>query len=110
MERVIEQLVARRELDDSAEIPHRYALTQMPHDREVVCDKKVGQTKLLPQILEQVDHLGLDRHIERGYRLVTDDKLRFERECPRDSDTLALAARHLVRVAVGKFRIKAADR
>ena len=72
--------------------------------------KKIGQAKAFAQILEQVDHLRLDRHVERGYRFVADDEFRFERERARDPDPLALPARHLVRVAVGEFRIEAAHR
>src|SRR5262249_58493201 len=39
---------------------------------------------------------------------VTDDEFGIERA--RDPDPLALAARHLVRIAVGKIRTEAADR
>src|SRR5271165_3992221 len=38
MERMVEKLVACRQLDDPAEIHDRNALTQMPHDREVMGD------------------------------------------------------------------------
>ena len=42
---------------------------------------------------EQVQHLGLDRHVERGDRLVQDQHLRLGRERPGDRDPLALPAR-----------------
>ncbi len=47
---------------------------------------------LVLQILEQVDHLTLDRHVERRYGLVADDHARLHRERSRDADALALAA------------------
>src|ERR1700736_6024708 len=50
------------------------------------------------QINQQIDHLGLDRYVERRYRLVADDKARPERQRPRDADALALAAGELVRI------------
>ena len=53
------------------------------------------------QLLEQVDDLRLDRHVQRRHRLVADDELRLERERARDADPLALAARELVRIALG---------
>ena len=69
-------------------------------DREVVRDEEVGELELVLQVDEQVQDLGLDRDVERRDRLVGDDQLRLERERARDADTLALAARELVRVAV----------
>src|SRR5260370_3117119 len=57
-----------------------------------------------------MDDLRLDRDVEGGYGLGADDELGIERERARDSDPLALAARHLVRIAIGKVRIEAADR
>src|SRR5712671_1158308 len=110
VERVVEELVARRQLDDAAEIHDRDALAQMPYDREVVGDEQVGQAEPFAQILEQVDDLGLNRHVERRHGLIADDELRLHRERPRDPDALALAARHLVGVAVGEFRIEPAYR
>ncbi len=59
------------------------------------------------QVLEQVDDLRLDRHVERGHRLVGDDELGVDRERARDADALALAAGELVRVAVGVIRLQA---
>src|SRR5438132_4890427 len=82
----------------------------MAHDRKIVSDEQIGQAEALAQILEQVDHLRLDRHVERRDGLVAHYKFRLERQCPRDPDTLALTAGHLVRITVGEFRIEAADR
>src|SRR5215470_14905823 len=110
MQRVVEQLVAIGQLDDAAEIHHRDTLTEMPYDREIVGDEQVGETEARAQILEQVDDLRLDRHVERGHCLVANDEFGLERERARDPDPLALAARHLVRIAVGKIRAETADR
>ena len=69
-------------------------------DAEVVRDEDVRQVELVLQVVEQVDHLRLDRDVERGDRLVGDDQLRVQRERARDADPLPLSARELVRVAV----------
>src|SRR6195256_6946709 len=50
------------------------------------------------KIDQQIDHLGLDRYVERRYRLVAHDQARPERERPRDADALPLAAGELVRI------------
>jgi hypothetical protein len=53
------------------------------------------------QVLQQVDDLRLDRHVERRHRLVADDQLRAPGQRPGDADALALAAGELVRIALG---------
>ena len=63
-------------------------------------DEEIGQVELGLQVLEQIDDLGLDRDVEGGHGLVTDDQLGIEGEGPGDADTLALAAAELVRVTV----------
>ena len=70
-------------------------------------DEHVGEVELVLQVLEQVDDLGLDRHVERRDRLVGDDQLRAQRERPGDADALALAAGELVRVAVVVLGVEA---
>jgi hypothetical protein len=71
------------------------------HDREVVGDDQVGQPQALLELAEQVEHLRLDRHVERGHRLVRDHQRRLEGDCACDTDALALAAGELVGVAAG---------
>ncbi len=39
---------------------------------------------------QQVQHLRLDRYIERGNRFVADDQLRAQRDCSRNADALPL--------------------
>src|SRR6187200_809349 len=62
-------------------------------------DEEVGQSELALQILQQVDDLGLDRHVERRDGFVADEEARSQRERTRDADALALTARELVRIA-----------
>ena len=78
----------------------------VPHHRQVVRDEQVRQVELVLEVLEQVEDLGLDRHVERRHRLVADDQLRAERERPGDADALALAAGELVRVPVVVLRVQ----
>ena len=89
-------------LDDPAEVHHRDPVADVADDRQVVGDEQVGQPELALEPLEQVDDLGLDRHVEGADRLVGDDEVRVQGERPGDADPLALAARELVRVAVAR--------
>ena len=67
------------------------------HHREIVRDEQVGQAEPLLQVLQQVDDLRLDRHVERRDRLVADDELGLDGQRAGDADALALAAGELVR-------------
>ena len=67
---------------------------------KIVGDEQVGEAELLLQVLQQVDHLRLDRHVERRHRLVADDQLGLDGERAGDADALALAAGEFVREAV----------
>ena len=54
---------------------------------------------LLLQLLQKIDDLRLDGHIERRHRLVANDKLGTDRKRPGNADALALTATKLMRVA-----------
>ena len=97
--RARESAVGRRDLDHAAEIHDHDAVGDVLHHAEVVADEQVGEAELLAQLHEQVEHLRLDRDVERRDRLVADEELRLHRERPGDADAGALAAGELVRVA-----------
>ncbi len=61
------------------------------------------------QIAQQIEHLRLNRDIQRRDRLVGDDESRVERERAGDADALSLAAAKLVWIAVQDIRIHADD-
>ena len=82
-----------------AEIHDEHVVRDVPHDAEVVRDEEVGEPELLLQVGQQVQHLGLDRDVERRDRLVGDEQLRRQHQGAGDGDALALAAGEHVRVA-----------
>ncbi len=59
-------------------------------------DEQVSETELVLQILQQIEYLGLNRHVECRDGFVEDDELRFECECASDADALSLPAGELV--------------
>ena len=73
---------------------HRYSTTSRSCEMNSIVRPKRSRRSL-----EQVDHLRLDRHVERRYRLVGDDEARLDRQRAGDADALALPAREFVRVA-----------
>src|SRR5690606_35535477 len=83
------------------------AVADVAHDGEVVGDEEVGEVELVLEILEQVDDLRLDGHVERGDRLVGDDEVGLHSERAGDTDALTLTAGELMREAAGEVRVEA---
>ena len=100
MLRIGEERVHRRLLDDAAGVHDRDAIGHLGDDAEIVGDQQQRQAHPRLQLAQQVEDLRLDRHVERGRRLVGDQQRRFAGERHRDQRALAQAARELVRVVV----------
>ena len=100
MLRRLHHVAAGAHLDHPAEVHHGNPLAKVGDHADVVGDQNEGLPRLLLERLHQVEDLRLDRHVERGDRLVGNDQLRVERECARDPDSLPLPAAQLVREAV----------
>jgi hypothetical protein len=93
--------------DDIAEVHHGDAVTEVLDHGEVMGDEEIRESSLVLEIVEEVDHLSLDRDIERTDRFVADDKPGFDCERAGDADALALAAAEFVRVPIPQGRIEA---
>src|SRR3546814_18007362 len=70
-----------------------------------VCSSDLAKVTL--QVLQEVQHLRLDRHVERGDRLVADQELGPKRERAGDADALALPAGEAMRVAPDVLAVEA---
>src|SRR5829696_199085 len=103
MQRVAVELVAGRHLYHHAEVHNPILVGDVFDHREVVGDEQVGQVPLPLEHLQQIDDLRLDRDVQRRDGLIGHDKVWVDGECPGHTDSLPLAARELVRVAVGVF-------
>src|SRR5437867_2403603 len=78
----------------------------MPHDAEIVADEKVSEIERRAQVHEQVEHLRLNRHIERCDRLIANQELGLDRQGARDADPRPLATGKLVRKAPHQGRVE----
>ena len=97
---VVEDLVERPFLDHPAGVHHQHPVGDLGDDAEVVGDQDRGQAALAVELLEQAQDLRLDRHVERGGRLVGDQHFRLQRQRHRDHRPLPHAAGEFVRVVV----------
>jgi len=53
-----------RDLDDFSEVHHRDPITHMLDHGQVVGDEEIGEAELSLEVLEKIDHLGLDGDIQ----------------------------------------------
>ena len=93
-----DHLAHRADLGDAPGVHHRDPVGGLGDHAHVVRDEHHRGAALARQALEQLDDLRLDRHVERGGRLVGDDQARFGAQGERDHHALAHAAGELVRV------------
>ena len=87
-------------LDDLAGVHHPDPVAHRADDAEVVGDQQDRRVGLAAQRAHEVEHLGLDRGVEPGGRLVEHEQLGVARQGHGDDDTLLHAAGELVRVAL----------
>ncbi len=106
MARVGEQVAGRALFDDAPGVHHPDARRTCGAPAQVVADQQDGGVDAGPQLLDQVEHLGLDRGVEAGRGLVEHEQAGVARERHGDHDALLLAAGELERVAAqGRRRV-----
>ena len=102
-----EQRRLRRLLDHLAEVHHQHLVGDQLDHGEVVRDENVGDPGLVLQVHQQVQHLRLDRHVERRHGLVEHHDLGLQHQRAGNRHALPLAARKHVRIALGVLRAQA---
>ena len=70
----------------------------MPNDANVVCDEEDGRTRALFERVQFIEHLQLDRCIERRGRLIGEQQLRAQDDSEGDGGALCHAAREFERI------------
>ena len=97
---IVEERPGGALLDELARIEDADAVAHLGDHAEVVGDEEDACAELLPEVRDELEHLGLDRRVEARRRLVEDEERRVLGERHRDDDPLLHAARELVRVAL----------
>ena len=87
-----EDLAGRAFFHHATEIENDDPIAQMPHRGKIVTDEKQRQAEFCAQMRQKLEHLGLNRYVERRDGFVGDQKLRRDGERSRDADALALPA------------------
>ena len=70
------------------------------HHAQIMRDKDHGEAEVSLKLGQKIDDLSLHRDIQRRNGLVTDQKLRFQDQGPRNTDPLALSVCEFTRVVV----------
>ena len=107
VQRVVVNLLGFAGLDQLAQVHNADIIRNIPHHRQIVGNEQIGRALGLLIVAQQVHDLCLNRNIQRGDRLVTDDQFGVEHQRAGDTDTLPLPARELVRIPPGMLRRQA---
>ncbi len=93
-----EEVHDRRRLHHLARVHHDDPIAVPGDDPEVVGDEDGAEVRAQDEVVEERQDLSLDRHVERGRRLVGDQESGFAGDGEGDHDPLALATTEPVRV------------
>ena len=91
MQWIAEQFVTTGQFHHLPQVHDRHTIRNMFDHIQVVRNKQVGQPEFSLQVLQDIEHLGLDGYIQRGDRLIADDKLRTQCQGASNPDPLALS-------------------
>lgn len=100
VEGVLEDVLLVTELNHSTKIHNAYLIRDELNYRQIVRNEEVGKVHRLLKLLQKIDYLCLNGNVERGYGLVTYDELGIYGQGARNTDTLTLTARKLVRISL----------
>ena len=75
--------------------------------REIVRDEQVRDVPLFLQVVQQIQNLRLNRHVEGGDRFVADNEIGRQRDRAGDADALPLTAGKFMRIPARVHRIEA---
>jgi len=98
MKRVRKNIPNGTLFDDLAGIHHGHGISCFADNAQVVRDQNHSGARFLTQATDQLDHLRLDGHVERGRRLVRQHQARLAGYRQRDHHPLAHPAAQLVGV------------
>ena len=100
-------LLGRPLLDHQPVLHDHDPVADLGRDAQVVGDEQHGEIEAFADIVQEFEHLGLDRDVECRDRFVGDQHLRFHGKRAGNADALALAAGELVRKPLQRFGCEA---
>ena len=101
MQGVVEHILQGAVLHDLACVHHRHRVAHLRHNAQIVGDHDHGGVVLFLELAHQLQHLGLDGHIQGGGGLVGDEELGVAGQGDGDHHPLLHAPGELMGVFVG---------
>ena len=95
MQRPVEEHLTGAGFHDPPPVHDRHSRAEKSDHREIVRDEEVRKVVLPLEPPKKIQHLSLDRDVERRDRLVQHHEARLGRERARHGDALTLPAGHL---------------
>ncbi len=100
VERIVEDLLGRSDLGDPTGVHHRHPIAHPPYQREIVADVQDRRLVDLLELPNELEDPGLHGHVERGGRLIGDEKIGVACERLGDHHPLPHTTGEFVGIAV----------
>ncbi len=84
--------IRRGELNHMSEIHHGDPVGNVPDNKQVMGNEKIGETELVLKLVKHIYDLRLDRNVKRRNGLIADDEIGIYRQSARYTDSLPLTA------------------
>ena len=110
MVRLIEDVLHLARLHDLTAVHYKDSAAGTRNDAKIVRDQDNGCTCALLQVLQQAQHLRLNRNVQCSCRFIGNEQFRLARQCHGDHRSLTHTAGKLIGIALNTgFRIRDTD-
>ena len=92
------QLITAGFFSDNTQVHYSHPVADVLDHGKIMGDEQVCQLQFFLQVFQQVDHLRLNRNIQGGIGLITDDQIGIQGVRASHADTLALPSGKFMRV------------
>ena len=90
--RVLIYFMYRRHLNDLSQVHDRYPIRDMFHYIQGMRNKNVRKAELRLKVFQKIKNLGLNRDIQSGNRLITENEFWMKGDSAGNADSLPLPA------------------
>ena len=107
MQGLVKEGMAGGELTEVAQVHDHDTVAEVLDHAQVVGDEEVGQTLLVPELVQELEDLCLHRYVQGRDRLVQHHELGVQGDGTGNAHTLLLTARELMGIGVILFGLEA---
>ena len=102
---ITEDLIFIRQLHKSSLTQHTYPVCKILHNRNIMGDEDDRDSPVPPNLVEQIDHIGLHRRIQITHWFIGNQALRIHDQRPHDLHPLPLSTGYLKGITINDIAL-----